>query len=113
LSAINLYLDVPKALLKDFMSAIRSLINSPSKPCRFEGQVAKGPLGHWPFYAGEPSIRRAEEPPRAEERLPLVEALDLAQLLSGYFVRPCPFREVMNRLRQNTNAALLPMKNTL
>jgi hypothetical protein len=45
LSGINLYLDVPKALLKvlkHFFSAIRSLINSPSKPCRLEGQVAKG-----------------------------------------------------------------------
>jgi hypothetical protein len=55
LSAINLYLDVPKALLKvlkHFMSAIRSLINSPSKPCRFEGQVAKGAfatVSHKPF----------------------------------------------------------------
>ena len=45
LSGINLYLDVPKALLKvlkHFISAIRSLINSPSKPCRLERQVARG-----------------------------------------------------------------------
>ncbi len=55
LSGINLYLDVPKAVLKvpkHFISAIRSLINSSSKPCRLEGQVAKGAfatVSHKPF----------------------------------------------------------------
>jgi hypothetical protein len=46
---------VPKALLKvlkHFISAIRSLINSSSKPCRLEGQVAKwafATVSHKPF----------------------------------------------------------------
>jgi hypothetical protein len=41
---LNLYLDAPKAVLKvlkHFMSAIRSLINSPSKLCCLEERVAK------------------------------------------------------------------------
>jgi hypothetical protein len=41
---LNLYLDTPKAVLKvlkHFMSAICSLINSPSKLCRLEEHVAK------------------------------------------------------------------------
>jgi hypothetical protein len=42
---LNLYLDTPKAVLevlKHFMSAIRSLINSPSKLCRVDERAAKG-----------------------------------------------------------------------
>jgi hypothetical protein len=45
LSDINLYLEVPKALLKvqkHLISTLRSVIHSPPKPCRLEGQVAKG-----------------------------------------------------------------------
>ena len=41
---LNLYLDTPKAVLKvlkHFMSAIRSFINSPSKLCRLEDRIAK------------------------------------------------------------------------
>jgi hypothetical protein len=44
-STLNLYLDTPKAVLevlKHFMSAIRSLINSPSKLCRVDERAAKG-----------------------------------------------------------------------
>jgi hypothetical protein len=40
---LNLYLDTPETVLKvlkHFMSAIRSLINSPSKLCRLEERVA-------------------------------------------------------------------------
>ena|SRR5947208_4662305 len=59
------------------------------------------------IYPGQ--IRSSVRRWRAD-RLPTVQALDLAQLLSGYFVRPCLFRKVTNRLRQNTRAALLPMK---
>ena len=42
---LNFYLNAPKALLKvlkHFMSAIRSLINSPSKLCRVDERAAKG-----------------------------------------------------------------------
>ena len=52
---LNLYLDTPKALLevlKHFMSAIRSFIDSPSKLCRVDERVAKGTfptLSHEPF----------------------------------------------------------------
>ena len=45
LSEINFYLDVPKTLLKvqkHLIRTLRSVIHSPSKPCRLEGQVAKG-----------------------------------------------------------------------
>jgi len=49
------YLDTPKAVLevlKHLMSAIRSLINSPSKLCRVDERAAKGTflaLGPEPF----------------------------------------------------------------
>jgi hypothetical protein len=42
---LNLYLDTPKALLevlKHFMSAIRSFIDSPSKLCRVDERAQKG-----------------------------------------------------------------------
>jgi hypothetical protein len=42
---LNSYLDAPKALLKvlkHFMSAICSLINSPAKLCRIDERAAKG-----------------------------------------------------------------------
>jgi hypothetical protein len=44
---VNLYLNGPKAILKvpdHFVSAIRSLVNSPPKLCRFDNHVARGTL---------------------------------------------------------------------
>jgi hypothetical protein len=44
---VNLYLNAPEAILKvanHFVSATRSLVNSPPKLCRIDNHVARGTL---------------------------------------------------------------------